>query len=158
MSARGGDRRLLWLIFGVSLALRLGAVGVALLMDVHPVNDEWGYSQRAHGWASIYGDLFSGDVPTSAHWQQAYQNGFQPPLHPMALGAAFATGLSSGVSGRLLNALLTALATPVVFLLARRMADRGLSVYSFFNNHYEGVRPGQPAEIPGVPGNRGEAG
>jgi len=124
LSARGGDRRLLWLIFAVSLALRFGAVGVALLMDVRPVNDEWGYSQRAHGWAAIYGDLLSGEAPTSEHWQQAYQNGFQPPLHPMVLGAAFATGVSSGVSGRLLSALLTALATPVVFLLARRMADR----------------------------------
>lgn len=128
MSARIGDRRLLWLIFVVSLALRFGAVGVALLMDVHPVNDEWGYSQRAHGWAAIYGDLFSGDAPTSEHWQQAYQNGFQPPLHPMALGAAFATGLSSGVSGRLLSALLTALATPLVFLLTRRMAGRGAAL------------------------------
>ncbi len=107
-----------------SLLLRLGAVGVALLMDVHPVNDEWGYTDRAHGWAAIYGDLFTGHRPDPAHWDRAYADGFQPPLHPMALGAAFATGLTPGVVGRALGALLTALATPLVFVLARRVTSR----------------------------------
>ena len=125
MTAGSGDRRLLLTLFLVSLAWRLVAVGAALLMDVHPVHDEWGYGNRAHGWAGVYGDLLSGRSPDPAHWDAAYEDGFQPPLFPMALGAAYATGLSSGVVGRLLNALLTALATPLVFRLARRVVPRG---------------------------------
>ena len=127
MTAPAADRRLLLTLFAISLVWRLAAVGAALLMDVHPVHDEWGYGNRAHGWAGIYGDLLSGRSPDPAHWETAYEDGFQPPLHPMALGAAYATGLSSGVVGRVLNALLTALATPLVFLLARRVASRGVA-------------------------------
>jgi len=124
VSAARGDRRRLLLLFAISLVLRLGGVGVALLMDVHPVNDEWGYSHRAHGWANVYRDLLAGGPPAPGHWDQAYEDGFQPPLHPMALGLANLTGVDAGVAGRLLNALLTALATPMVFLLARRVVDR----------------------------------
>ncbi|MBU0743432.1 hypothetical protein KKA85_09520, partial [bacterium] len=128
MKAPRTDRRLLPILLLASLLLRLGGVGVALLMDVHPVNDEWGYSNRAHGWAAIYGDLLTGHRPDPAHWDRAYEDGFQPPLHPMALGAAYATGLAPGVAGRVLNALLTALATPLVFLLARRVAPRPAAI------------------------------
>jgi len=124
LNAANDDRRRLLLLFAISLLLRLGAVGTALLMDVHPVNDEWGYSQRALGWTAVYRDLLGGEAPAPEHWAQAYEDGFQPPLHPMALGLANLTGVSSGIAGRLLNALLTALATPLVFLLARRLADR----------------------------------
>lgn len=64
-------RRLL-LLFIVSLLARLAAVGVALWMDVRPVNDEWGYRERAAGWAEIYADLASGRPAAAAHWARAY--------------------------------------------------------------------------------------
>lgn len=116
-------RRLL-LLFIVSLLARLAAVGVALWMDVRPVNDEWGYRERAAGWAEIYADLASGRPAATAHWARAYEDGFQPPLHPMALGAVHALGAPLDLGGRLLDALLTALATPLVYRLTRRGADR----------------------------------
>ena len=72
----------------------------------------------------VYRDLLGGEAPAADHWRQAYEDGFQPPLHPMALGLANLTGISSGIAGRVLNALLTALATVVIFRLARRVAGR----------------------------------
>lgn len=118
------ESRLLLLLFLVSLAARLAAVGATLWMDVRPVNDEWGYRDRGQGWAEVYRDLAAGDAPAAEHWEQAYGDGFQPPLHPMVLGAVGATGLPVDLGGRLLNALLTALATPLVYRLARHGADR----------------------------------
>lgn len=111
-----GRRRLL-ILFLVSLVLRLGAVGVMVAVDARPAFDEQHYVQRAEGWASWLG--LSDRTPRATAFDRAFDDGFQPPLHPMLMGAVTGGGRLP-LSGRVWNALLGALATPLVFVFARR--------------------------------------
>jgi hypothetical protein len=116
-----GRRRLL-MLFLVSLLLRLGAVGVMALVDARPAFDEHHYVQRAEGWASLIG--LSDRTPQETAFDRAFDDGFQPPLHPLLMGMVTGGGRLP-LSGRVWNALLGALATPLIFVFARRfVGDR----------------------------------
>jgi len=114
-----GRRRLL-ILLAVSLLLRLGAVGVMVAVDAQPAFDEYHYIQRAEGWASWLG--LSDQMDRSEAFDYAFDEGFQPPLHPLLTGLVTGGGRLP-LSGRIWNALLGALATPLVFLFARRFVS-----------------------------------
>jgi 4-amino-4-deoxy-L-arabinose transferase-like glycosyltransferase len=111
-----GRRTTLTVLLG-SLLVQLAAVALMTVLDAHPVYDEYLYDRRADGWAALLGDPGSAE-----HRATVYDDGFQPPLHPLLLGLVRATGLPGPLSGRVLSALWTALATLFVYRITRRLA------------------------------------
>jgi hypothetical protein len=80
-------------------------------------------SRRAQGWQAVADDLSRGTV-AQEHWRQAYVRGFQPPLHPLLMSTVYTADGAGAARARALSALWSALATPLVYLIARRLADR----------------------------------
>ncbi len=123
MSVPKGERRLLLLLFLITLLARLATVVVLLKSDARPSFDEYGYDRRAQGWQAVTADLSRGDIAPE-HWEQAYDRGFQPPLHPLLMSTVYTADGAGAARARVLSALWGALATPLVYLIARRLADR----------------------------------
>jgi len=123
VSVPRGERRLVLGLFLVTLLVRLAGVAVLLKLDARPGFDEYGYDRRAQGWQAVADDLARGDVAPE-HWELAYADGFQPPLHPLLMSAVYTADGAGAARARVLSALWSALATPLVYLIARRLADR----------------------------------
>lgn len=123
VSVPRGERRLVLLLFLATLLVRLAAVAVLLKLDARPSFDEYGYDRRAQGWQAVADDLSRGAVAPE-HWRQAYDRGFQPPLHPLLMSTVYTADGAGAARARALSALWSALATPLVYLIARRLADR----------------------------------
>lgn len=123
MSVPRGERRLVLSLFLVTLLVRLAGVAGMLALEARPSFDEYGYDRRAQGWQAVADDLARGDVAPE-HWELAYADGFQPPLHPLLMSTVYTADGAGATRARALSALWSALATPLVYLIARRLADR----------------------------------
>ena len=127
---RGWQRQAVLLggLFALSLFVRLLFWGWAWHCQLTPRFDEAPYLRMAHGYAECLAHLVRGEAMPSSALNQAYRNGLWPPLHPMLLGLfLFALG-PHVIVARLAVVVVSALTTPVVFLLARRMAGRNAAL------------------------------
>jgi 4-amino-4-deoxy-L-arabinose transferase-like glycosyltransferase len=122
------ERELIWILLVVSFALRLLVWGGVVAHDVPLRGDERGYFRRATGMAAVLDNVTSAQAPDAAAWTQAYGEGRWPPLHAFLLSMGMTVFGGSVASARMVVVLLSAATTPLVFVLARRLASRRVAL------------------------------
>jgi 4-amino-4-deoxy-L-arabinose transferase-like glycosyltransferase len=122
------DRELLWILLVVSFAVRMLAWGGVVANDVPLRGDERGYFRRATGFAAVIDSVTSAQPPDAAAWTQAYGEGRWTPLHSFLLSLGMSVFGDSAASARFIVVLLSAVTTPLVFVLARRLASRRVAL------------------------------
>ena len=78
-----GQPRILWILLGVSLLLRLVGWGLAVRYDLPLRGDEKGYYARAQAYAEILGSFAGWHWPDAVTWLRAYGMGKWTPLQPL---------------------------------------------------------------------------
>ena len=107
-----------------SLLLRLVAWAAAVWGKLPAVYDELGYLSRAQGWAELLTQLATSGFWDPAAWQNAYGDGYWPPLHPILLAPMVAFGAAFEPAARLVPVLLSTATTLLVFWLGLQIGGR----------------------------------
>ena len=110
-----GVPRVAWLILGLALAVRLGAIAV---VDFAPVSDPEEYDRHARSIADGQG------YPESRYAPGGGPSAFRPPLYPYALGAVYAVTGPSLTAGQVAAALAGVVCVGLLGVLAWQLWTR----------------------------------
>ncbi len=122
--------RLLIALFAASLAVRLVFTLPVIAVDMPLRGDVPGYVARAVGFRDLIERLGQGESIKIDDLDAFYQEGKWPPLHPFVLSLGFLVfDVNIGVA-RLTVTLISALTTPLVYLVAKRLANHRAAFFS----------------------------
>ena len=122
------DSQLAFVIFAISLVVRIAFWAPVAALDIPRISDEMGWTNRAAGFERIYRSLLQGQRPPVDALDQAYGQGKWSPLHPMLLALGLLSSAGQVGGARLVVVLLSAATSAAVYLLTSRLSTRKAAI------------------------------